>query len=66
MDYDAKAYEMIPGVIAGSNSMGRPDSSNGAEMSKVDSKEETIANNDRTAMNWPGQILWISFMSLKS
>jgi hypothetical protein len=58
-----ETYEETPGDIAGFNFMGFPDSSNGGNMSKVDSTEEMIANSVWVAMNWPGQILSISFMS---
>jgi len=36
------------------NLVGFPNSSNGGELLKVDSKDEKIRNSDRIAMDWPG------------
>jgi len=57
-------YESTSGDIAGFNIIEFPSSSNGEEMLKVDNTDAKIANSDRLAMNMPGQILWILFISL--
>ena len=58
MDEDS-TYEIIPGDISGRNLTEFPDASSGGLISKADNTEETIANSERIAMNWPGQILLI-------